>query len=156
MNSNPLKAKLPERWASSVQAIKAVQVAFDVSEAVLEAVSGNGCEANIGAAGAAGTAAATLATWRAVDSPEPLLPSRVASATTLPATEVAAPTAVLATVLATVAAATACAAFTPMATVATVPATLATVPATPAAVPKAWLGSSGCVPPTACGVRTGG
>ena len=38
MSTNSLKAKLPERWASSVQAIKAVQVAFDVSEAVLEAV----------------------------------------------------------------------------------------------------------------------
>ena len=38
MTANPLKAKLPERWASSVQAIKAVQVAFDVSEAVLESV----------------------------------------------------------------------------------------------------------------------
>lgn len=38
MTASPLKGKLPERWASSVQAIKAVQVAFDVSEAVLEAV----------------------------------------------------------------------------------------------------------------------
>jgi hypothetical protein len=31
-------AALPERWASSVPAIKAVQVAFDVSESVLESV----------------------------------------------------------------------------------------------------------------------
>ena len=38
MTAHPLKSKLPERWASSVQAVKAVQVAFDVSEAVLEAV----------------------------------------------------------------------------------------------------------------------
>ncbi len=38
MTSNPFKTTLPARWASSVPAIKAVQVAFDVSEAVLEAV----------------------------------------------------------------------------------------------------------------------
>jgi hypothetical protein len=31
-------AQLPERWAQSTQAIKAVQVAFDVSESVLDAV----------------------------------------------------------------------------------------------------------------------
>lgn len=38
MTANPLKGELPARWAASVTAIKAVQVAFDVSEAVLEAV----------------------------------------------------------------------------------------------------------------------
>jgi hypothetical protein len=38
MTANALKTKLPARWASSAMAIKAVQVAFDVSEAVLEAV----------------------------------------------------------------------------------------------------------------------
>jgi hypothetical protein len=36
LSLNP--ATLPQRWASSAPAIKAVQVAFDVSEAVLEAV----------------------------------------------------------------------------------------------------------------------
>ena len=38
MTLKPLKAVLPARWAASVTAIKAVQVAFDVSESVLEAV----------------------------------------------------------------------------------------------------------------------
>ena len=38
MTAKPLKTELPARWAASVTAIKAVQVAFDVSEAVLEAV----------------------------------------------------------------------------------------------------------------------
>lgn len=38
MTAKPLKTELPARWAVSVTAIKAVQVAFDVSEAVLEAV----------------------------------------------------------------------------------------------------------------------
>jgi hypothetical protein len=40
MKSKPIidPARLPQRWASSAPAIKAVQVAFDVSEAVLEAV----------------------------------------------------------------------------------------------------------------------
>ncbi len=38
MTLKPLKAELPARWAASVTAIKAVQVAFDVSESVLEAV----------------------------------------------------------------------------------------------------------------------
>jgi hypothetical protein len=38
--SNPAQQRpsLPARWASSVPAIKAVQVAFDVSESVMEAV----------------------------------------------------------------------------------------------------------------------
>ena len=38
MTLKPLKAELPARWAASVTAIKAVQVAFDVSESVLETV----------------------------------------------------------------------------------------------------------------------
>lgn len=38
MTKASLKTELPARWAASATAIKAVQVAFDVSESVLEAV----------------------------------------------------------------------------------------------------------------------
>lgn len=43
----PQVNQLPERWQQSLQAVRAVQVAFDVSEAVLEAVRVAAFEASL-------------------------------------------------------------------------------------------------------------
>lgn len=42
-----MKTELPSRWRSSQPALRAVQVAFDVSEAVLQAVRAAAFEANL-------------------------------------------------------------------------------------------------------------